>query len=326
MSVLIEAITVLVPLERLSEAFDDGLDAYKRIAPNCSLRADEHLTALSLTTPEDVASFIDKLETFGLKFLDEGKAIDIAVVDQTTGPTTDCDWLEFASDENGPSTCWKKGTEPGEMVAYDDWTYENSLGSAFQHLETREIFEEWAFVRQTDLGTLLRHKETGDEALLSSQYWSENEADSPLSKLAEEIQGVLEKEATRFDCSKNDAGSLCWFFEIDDVAGLISCEENTEDIGIPTVTLMLPLADTEDLSREDLLELLSRNAQMFHAALTCTSPFETESGTQRLLAIQHRFATHDFNAASFLEYVETLQFNAVTFLPELFDEPKPTIH
>ena len=56
MSVLIEAITVLVPLQRLSEAFDDGLDAYKRIAPNCSLRADEHLTALSLTTPEDVAS------------------------------------------------------------------------------------------------------------------------------------------------------------------------------------------------------------------------------------------------------------------------------
>jgi len=137
---------------------------------------------------------------------------------------------------------------------------------------------------------------------------------------------MLEKEATRFDSSQNDDGAVCWFFEIDDVAGLISCEENNGDLGIPTVTLSLPLADTEDLSRDDLLELLSRNSEMFQASLTCTSSLETEGGNQRLLAIQHRFATHDFNPESFLEYIETLQFNAVTFLPELFDDPKPTIH
>ena len=65
MSVLVEAITVTVPLEAVTRHFEGGLDSYRLIVPNCSLRSDDHLTALSLTTPEDVASFVDKLEALG---------------------------------------------------------------------------------------------------------------------------------------------------------------------------------------------------------------------------------------------------------------------
>ena len=142
MSVLVEAITVTVPLDAISRRFEGGFETYQQIVPNGTLRFDEHLTALSLTTPEDVADFIDKLETLGLTFLEQGEAMDIAVIDQHTGPTTPCSWLEFSAETDGPSSCWKKGTPPGSMSTYDDWSYDNSLGSAFQHLETREIFEE----------------------------------------------------------------------------------------------------------------------------------------------------------------------------------------
>ena len=327
MSVLVEAITLVIPLEVIERCFEGGLETYRRIVPNQTLRSDKLLTAFSLTTPQDVALFIEKLESLGMVFIEEGESVDMVVVDQHTGPTTPCPWLDFASNDEGPASCWKKGTEPGELEAYPNWSYENSLGSAFEYIETKELNEDWELVRQTELGSVFRHKESGEEALLSSQYWADHSTAVDLTDLATQIQNILREKTRRFESSETEDGVFCWFFELEGVSGLISCEHNNDDLEIPTVTLVLPLADTEDLSREDLMELLSRNSDMYHASLTCTAPFfsdEKTKETRRLLAIQHRFAVEDFVPTKFLEYVEMLQFNAVTFLPELFDPP--TIH
>lgn len=132
MSVLVEAINVIVCKETLERKYPGGLLAYERECPNETFCADDHLTRVGLMSHVHVQKFIDRLVSFGFVFYNGEKFVDVAVVDQTIGLTAPCDWLQAGKFPEGFAGCWLAGTEdtwtafpnhrtPQDMLATNMW-------------------------------------------------------------------------------------------------------------------------------------------------------------------------------------------------------------
>ena len=81
MGVLIEALSVIVPVAVLAERYHGGLQAYESNAPNGTFCTDGHLTRVEFMTPVDVKSHVEGLQCDGLKFHDGHEFVDVAIVD-----------------------------------------------------------------------------------------------------------------------------------------------------------------------------------------------------------------------------------------------------
>jgi len=82
MAVLVEAISVIVRMDTISSKYHGGWDAFIDDVPNGTLCFDGEIARVGFMAPTDVKAFRKDLERKGLQFLDNGKSIDIAVVDQ----------------------------------------------------------------------------------------------------------------------------------------------------------------------------------------------------------------------------------------------------
>jgi hypothetical protein len=166
MAVLIEAISVVVRRERIDKLFPGGWDGFVSAVPNRTLCADDEIVRVGFMTPQDTLAFIDRLIRGGLKFLDGGRAIDLAVIDQQGGATGECAWLEFGKlpfgDSGGEiSVCWffdgpriaaglhmhgtslKVATPPG-------WEYEGSISQTAGFVPTGDKEKNLRFLRVED--------------------------------------------------------------------------------------------------------------------------------------------------------------------------------
>ena len=123
MSVLVEALSVVVRRETLEARYPGGVAAYQADCPNGTFCADAHLTRVGFMSPVDVGAFDRALQShFGLLLVNaEGAFADIAIVDQETGPTTQCLWIRFERGEVGPARCWLSETEPGDLAVPAGW-------------------------------------------------------------------------------------------------------------------------------------------------------------------------------------------------------------
>ena len=131
MSVLCEAISVIVPINVLEVKYPGGLAAYSRDRPNATYCADVHLTRVGFMVPDDVRNHVQRLMSKGLIHVQAGKAADIVVVDQFQGPTTPCDWINGGIYAAGYSAVWASGTKPGALAHPSGWTPETSRGMNF---------------------------------------------------------------------------------------------------------------------------------------------------------------------------------------------------
>jgi hypothetical protein len=71
--------------------------------------------------------------------LREAKTVDFAVVDQVTGPTAPCDWLEFAKRDDGYVVAWLTGIQPTVVAVPTGWTIERSLSRNFRFVPHSDI-------------------------------------------------------------------------------------------------------------------------------------------------------------------------------------------
>lgn len=168
MAVLVEALSVVIRRDSLEVKFLGGIKGFQKIVPNQTFCADDELVRVGFMTPQDVGEFIELLEKAGLEFIQNDKAIDIAVVDQMKGPTTKVDWLEFARlsiNELGDkvSACWffdsprlveglhmlKKNMSLATPVG---WSFEESLAANHTYIKDEEIASRLKFIRH-DGGT-----------------------------------------------------------------------------------------------------------------------------------------------------------------------------
>lgn len=157
MAVLVEAISVVVRRDAIDRAYAGGWGEFVRRVPNATLCTDGELARVGFMSPGDTEQYVRGLEARGLVFMREGQARDLVVVDQQRGPTTPCEWIEFARlpfSPGGPgavvATCWLyeeprigvgihlKG-EGFTLVTPDGWEYEDSLSHHFTWIPIEEV-------------------------------------------------------------------------------------------------------------------------------------------------------------------------------------------
>jgi hypothetical protein len=162
MAVLAEAISVVVRCDAILQRLPGGEEAFQSMVTNDTYCSDGHLVRVGFLGPAPVEAFVHELEAAGLRYLVDGKATDFVVVDQHHGPTTPCDWIEFARIPFGPD----------QRVAAC-WLYEGPrLPMAGIHLGgglSMQLFtpERWRFEGSiTEKGTFLSHQELAERMVL----------------------------------------------------------------------------------------------------------------------------------------------------------------
>jgi len=132
MPVLIEAINVIVRLETIEEKYPGGFNAYFEDSPNATFCHDDYLTRVGFMVPVDVKAFCDNLKSLGFRFIEEKKSQEIVVVDQFSGPTRPCDWIEIVYARimdlcDTCKFCRLKGDTSYTFAFPGTWTWEKSL-------------------------------------------------------------------------------------------------------------------------------------------------------------------------------------------------------
>lgn len=163
MAVLVEAISVIVRRDAIVTKYHGGWQTFVADVPNSTLCADDDIARVGFLNPADVEAFVEHLERNGLRFLDHGKAFDLAIADQQRGLTTKCDWLEFArlgcGDEGKVSACWlfdgprigwgvhMRGTSM-QLVTPAGWKFGGSLSQRFEFVPTGQEDGRFKFLRK----------------------------------------------------------------------------------------------------------------------------------------------------------------------------------
>jgi len=122
MSVLIEALNVIVQRATLDVKYPGGVVGYERDCPNQTFCTDNHLTRVGFMHPDDVKRFVTHLDAFGLVHLTDNLCVDIVVVDQLHEPTAPCPWIEGGIVADGYGAVWLRGEGPGAIAVPRGWT------------------------------------------------------------------------------------------------------------------------------------------------------------------------------------------------------------
>lgn len=94
MAVLCGAISVVMRAERILTAFAN-LSSFADFASSNTLTTDCELVRIGFVTPSDAMTFAQSLEHFQLRYVIDGKAKDLIIIDHDAGPIVPCEWLEF---------------------------------------------------------------------------------------------------------------------------------------------------------------------------------------------------------------------------------------
>ena len=125
-------------------------------------------------------------------------------------------------------------------------------------------------------------------------------------KFAKDIETVLKKVATESEpVSPATEDGAIWGFELgEDASGFLSLESNQGTLDVPTVTVSLSLGSIEEISKEDLMDLLIINGDLLGASLTITPPLGEEQ--EEFLMLQTKFVATDFSEDMFNKSVTSL--------------------
>lgn len=133
-----------------------------------------------------------------------------------------------------------------------------------------------------------------------------------LMSYANDFAAVLLEECESVEMlGEAEPSGTSWFFQLrGGMSGFASCEDNADDLGVPTVSIALSLGDITEVPREGLLALLARNGDMLGASLTASDLGDDTT----ILLIQHRIPVESFEPAEFGAMVEHLLSQITLFL------------
>ena len=172
MAVLIEAISVVIKGTAVVERYPGGWEAFEADPPNPTLCADGELVRVGFMSPHDVEAFVNSLAIHGIKYQEDGKAVDVVVADQQRGLLFPCDWAECGQMSFGGDNdkmimgCRLTGSKIQELVTPDGWNYDSSLSAKFVFVETGRESERLEFLRSGNDLDVYRDLETGKEVFV----------------------------------------------------------------------------------------------------------------------------------------------------------------
>lgn len=172
MPVLIEALSVVIRVDRLQAKFPGGWLGFQLQAMHPSFCADGELVRLGFMHPDDVSNLVGDLEGAGLRYVVEDaagrRAEDLAVVDQNTGPTVAADWLEFSHVDFAPdgsqpvATARLRDGNETKTVFPPGWRWEGSMSQTSEFVPTAKADDLVEFVRTEGPLDVYRDKATGE--------------------------------------------------------------------------------------------------------------------------------------------------------------------
>jgi hypothetical protein len=171
MAVLVEAISVIVPSAAIEARYPGGWEAFRRLVPNSTLCSDAELVRIGFMAPMDAKAFVDQLQKAGLVFVRNGKAVDVAVVDQLQGPTSACDWLEYGHFliGDGPervAACRLAGSRSTQVATPPGWEYARSLSAMHPFVPTDAVSRELKYLRGENGMDVYLNRKTGKEVYM----------------------------------------------------------------------------------------------------------------------------------------------------------------
>jgi hypothetical protein len=152
MAVLIEAISVVIRVDRLLELF--GWEEFKKSVPNDTLCSDNELARVGFMAPPDVKGFVGWLELKGLRYLEGNTARDLVVVDQNRGPMMPCTWIEFGhipmdkDERKRVAACRLVGSRENRLFTPEGWEYDNSLSASYGFVPNEHAHRSLKFLRR----------------------------------------------------------------------------------------------------------------------------------------------------------------------------------
>ena len=149
----------------------DSIESFLETVPNETLCGDNELIRIGFNSPTEVEEYIALLEHHGLIFLQDKKTIDLVVVDQESGPTTPCDWIEFGRtkidlDNADVASCRLINSRIVELITPQGWRYEDSLSQNLSIEHTDQTRKYLQFLRQEDGQEIYLNKMTGEEVAI----------------------------------------------------------------------------------------------------------------------------------------------------------------
>jgi len=171
MAVLVEAISIIIRRTTIDEKYPGGWDTFVEKAPNKTLCADKKIARLGFMSPFDVESFINGLEKIGFKYLVNGHASEIAVIDQIKGFTAPCDWLDAGHVEidNGKhkvAACKLKGCRSKHIIFPEGWEYNKSLSREYGFVPNEHMEKSLQFLRHENGIDVYFNRLTGKETYI----------------------------------------------------------------------------------------------------------------------------------------------------------------
>ena len=153
MSVLIEALCLVVPNRVLDVSYPGGATAFiDELSMREDIRyvvTDGTLTTASMFDPGVGGALADQLADLGIVGGDDRQAIEFVFADMELGTTIPCDWLETARHPHGFMIAWAVPGERGNTAVPGDWDPSCSWGLERQDLRD---MPERSMVLATDNG------------------------------------------------------------------------------------------------------------------------------------------------------------------------------
>ena len=132
MSVLIEAVSLVVPAITMDDVWPGGTTAFLHDVMSGGDGVARHairdatLVCVSFTDNRCAERVIDKIRAHGLLELNPKRATDLVLVDETTGPLLPCQWLAWRQHPDGFTLAWTANAEPGVMATPPGWVADPS--------------------------------------------------------------------------------------------------------------------------------------------------------------------------------------------------------
>jgi hypothetical protein len=159
-SVLIEAVSIVVRNAALEAHYPHGVDGFARDCPNATFCSDGRLSRVGFMSMRDTGFFVQLLQACGLDYRSEGPAGDVVVVDQNTGSAQPCLWLELGHNAEGIALAWHASHRPGRLVVPFGW--DSDRIDAFQHAPGTPFTRRLRYLRTEDWQDWFQDRRTGE--------------------------------------------------------------------------------------------------------------------------------------------------------------------
>ena len=176
MAVLVEAISVVIRADALLSSAPQVWERLRNDPLNETMCADDELVRVGFMVPGDVEQFVERLKEHGLKYVDDGVARDLVVVDQMRGPLVPCEWIEFGHvDLDGDqaqrvAACRRKGSEQQRLVCPGGWSFDQSLSATYGFVPSEHLEKSMSLLRREDGLDIYRNELTGKEMYVGRSH------------------------------------------------------------------------------------------------------------------------------------------------------------